>query len=58
MDVQENTTMAIMQRISNPLGAVRQQEAKRIANHYVEALSIATPGLTQTVRTSGADQQE
>lgn len=59
MDVQENTTMAIMQRISNPLGAVRQQEAKRIANHYVEALSIATPGLTQTVRNlSGGNQQK
>lgn len=59
MDVQENTTMAIMQRISNLLGAVRQQEAKKIAGHYVEALSIATPGLNQTVRNlSGGNQQK
>lgn len=59
MDVQENATMAIMQRISNLLGAVRQQEAKKVASHYVETLSIATPGLNQTVRNlSGGNQQK
>ncbi|MBE7473645.1 MAG: D-xylose ABC transporter ATP-binding protein [Anaerolineae bacterium] len=59
MDVQENTTMAILQRISNLWGAVRQTEAKRITNHYIEALSIATPGLNQTVRNlSGGNQQK
>lgn len=59
MDVQENVTMAIMPRISNLLGAVRQQEAKKVASHYVEALSIATPGLNQTVRNlSGGNQQK
>ena len=59
MDVQENTTMAILQRISNLLGAVRQTEAKRISAHYVEALSIVTPSLTQTVRNlSGGNQQK
>lgn len=59
MDVQENTTMAIMQRISNLLGVVRQKEAKKISSHYVEALSIATPNLTQTVRNlSGGNQQK
>jgi len=59
MDVQENTTMAILHRISNLLGAVRQKEAKRISAHYVEALSIITPSLTQTVRNlSGGNQQK
>ena len=59
MDVQENTTMAIMQRISNLFGAVRQKEAKKISAHYVEALSIVTPSLTQTVRNlSGGNQQK
>jgi ribose transport system ATP-binding protein len=59
MDVQENVTMAILQRISNLLGAVKQKEAKKISAHYVEALSIATPGLTQTVRNlSGGNQQK
>lgn len=59
MDVQENTTMAILQRISNLWGAIRQTEAKRISTHYVEALSIATPRLTQTVRNlSGGNQQK
>lgn len=59
MDVQENTTMAIMQRISNLFGAVKQREAKKISSHYVEALSIATPGLSQTVRNlSGGNQQK
>jgi len=59
MDVQENTTMAILHRISNLLGAVRQKEAKRVSAHYVEALSIMTPSLTQTVRNlSGGNQQK
>jgi ribose transport system ATP-binding protein len=59
MDVQENMTMAILQRISNLIGVVKQKEAKKVANHYVEALSIATPGLTQTVRNlSGGNQQK
>lgn len=59
MDVQENTTMAVLQRISNLFGAVRQTEARRISNHYIEALSIATPGLNQTVRNlSGGNQQK
>lgn len=59
MDVQENTTMAILQRISNLWGAVKQKEAKKIATHYVNALSIATPSLSQTVRNlSGGNQQK
>ncbi|GIK39818.1 MAG: ribose import ATP-binding protein RbsA [Chloroflexota bacterium] len=59
MNVQENTTMTILRRISNLLGAVKQTEAKRISAHYVETLSILTPSLTQTVRNlSGGNQQK
>lgn len=59
MDVQENTTMAVLQRISNVLGAVKTKEAKRITNEYVAALSIATPSISQTVRNlSGGNQQK
>ncbi len=59
MDVQENTTMAVLPRISNVLGAVKNKEAKRITNEYVAALSIATPSISQTVRhLSGGNQQK
>ncbi|MCB0191400.1 MAG: sugar ABC transporter ATP-binding protein [Anaerolineae bacterium] len=59
MDVQENATMAILHRISNILGAINGKEAKEISAHYVEALSIVTPGLHQTVRNlSGGNQQK
>jgi ribose transport system ATP-binding protein len=59
MDVQENTTMAILRRISNLLGAVRRKEAKKISTHYVETLSIVTPSLRQIVRNlSGGNQQK
>lgn len=59
MNVQDNTTMAVLPRISNRLGAVKNNEAKRITAAYVDALSIATPSLTQTVRhLSGGNQQK
>lgn len=59
MDVQENTTLAILHRISNLLGAIRKREAQRISAHYVDALSIVTAGLTQKVRNlSGGNQQK
>ena len=59
MTVQENITMAILQRISNLFGAVRQKEAKQVSAHYVKTLSIATPSLNQTVRNlSGGNQQK
>jgi ABC-type sugar transport system ATPase subunit len=59
MDVQDNTTMTILQRISNALGAIKNKEAKRITADYVQTLSIATPSLGQTVRhLSGGNQQK
>lgn len=59
MDVQENSTLTILHRIANWLGAVQQKQAQKIATHYVQSLSIVTPGLTQKVRhLSGGNQQK
>ena len=59
MDVKQNTTMAILQRISNLLGAISTKKESDIAARYVEALSIATPSLSQTVSNlSGGNQQK
>ncbi|MBK8902517.1 MAG: sugar ABC transporter ATP-binding protein [Anaerolineaceae bacterium] len=59
MDVKDNTTMAILPRISNMFGAIKNGEAKKVTREYVSALSIATPGLAQRVRNlSGGNQQK
>ena len=59
MDVKENSTMAILRRISNPLAAIRAGEQRRIAQSYVDTLAIATPGLSQIVSNlSGGNQQK
>jgi ribose transport system ATP-binding protein len=59
MDVKQNTTMAILKRISNLLGTMRSKKEKEVSAHYVEALSIATPSLAQTVNNlSGGNQQK
>jgi ABC-type sugar transport system ATPase subunit len=59
MDVKQNTTLAILRRISNRFGAVRSRSEREIAAHYREALSIATSGLSKTVKyLSGGNQQK
>lgn len=59
MTVRDNITMAILRRISGLLGAVSQRKENDIAKHYVDALSVITPSLTQTVRNlSGGNQQK
>jgi ABC-type sugar transport system ATPase subunit len=59
MDVKENTTMPILQRISNMLAAVQTKKETEIAGRYVEALSIVTPSLSQAVNNlSGGNQQK
>jgi ribose transport system ATP-binding protein len=59
MDVKENSTMAILRRISNSLAAVRAGEQRRIAQSYVDTLAIATPSLSQIVNNlSGGNQQK
>lgn len=59
MDIKENTTLAILRRISNRFGAVSLRREREIAAHYREALSIATSGLSKTVKfLSGGNQQK
>jgi ribose transport system ATP-binding protein len=59
MTVKENITLAILRRISNVLGGVRAGNERDIAQNYIKALSIATPGMDQTVRNlSGGNQQK
>ena len=59
MDVKQNTTLAILRRISNRFGAVRLKNERQIATHYRDALSIATSDLSKTVKfLSGGNQQK
>ncbi len=59
MDVKQNTTLAILKRISNAVGTVRADSEKEIASEYVKTLSIATPSISQQVgNLSGGNQQK
>jgi ABC-type sugar transport system ATPase subunit len=59
MTVAQNTTMAILRRISNALAMIRNREVKDIATRYVDMLDIATPGINQIVNNlSGGNQQK
>jgi ribose transport system ATP-binding protein len=59
MDVKSNITLAILKRISGLAGNVRARAQREIAEEYVKALSIATPGISQiTSSLSGGNQQK
>jgi ABC-type sugar transport system ATPase subunit len=59
MTVAQNTTMAILRRISNALGMMKAKEERIIATRYTEMLSIATPSINQIVNNlSGGNQQK
>ena len=59
MDIKQNTTLAILRRISNRFGAVRSKREKEISAHYRETLSIATSDLSKIVKyLSGGNQQK
>jgi ribose transport system ATP-binding protein len=59
MDVTQNTTLAILRRISNRFGYVRPGSEREIAAHYRDTLSIATSSLSKTVKfLSGGNQQK
>jgi len=59
MDVKSNISLAILRRISGATGAINARTERDIANHYVDALSIATPSISQTVSNlSGGNQQK
>jgi ABC-type sugar transport system ATPase subunit len=59
MDVAQNTSLAVLERISAALGAIDVRRERAIAAEYVERLSIATPSLTKVVSgLSGGNQQK
>lgn len=59
MDVKENTTLAILRRISNRFGTVSLKSEREIATHYRETLSIVTSRLSKAVKyLSGGNQQK
>jgi ribose transport system ATP-binding protein len=59
MDVKQNTTLAVLERISSALGAIDANQERTIAEQYVEMLAIATPSITKVVSgLSGGNQQK
>jgi ribose transport system ATP-binding protein len=59
MDVKENITLTVLDQIKRIFNIINQQKQNEIANRYVMALSIATPGLAQHVNNlSGGNQQK
>lgn len=59
MDVKENMTLSILQRISGLLGFVHSDKQQEMAHHYKNRLGIQTPGLWQIIRNlSGGNQQK
>ncbi len=59
MDVATNVVLASLKKFMNTLGIVNRPRAHTAAEHYVQALSIKTPGITQKVKNlSGGNQQK
>jgi ribose transport system ATP-binding protein len=59
MDVKQNTTLVVIERISNTLGAIDAREERAITERYVEMLEIATPSIAKVVSgLSGGNQQK
>jgi ribose transport system ATP-binding protein len=59
MDVKQNTTLAVLERLSRAFGAIDAQQERQIATKYVQVLSIATPSIAKVVSDlSGGNQQK
>ncbi len=59
MDVKENASMAIMQRLSNLLGMINFNQQTEIVKSYVKKLDIATSSLDKPINElSGGNQQK
>ncbi|MCX6029832.1 MAG: sugar ABC transporter ATP-binding protein [Chloroflexi bacterium] len=59
LDVETNIVLASFKKFLGALGWVNSAKTRTAAAHYVEALSIRTPGLQQQVRNlSGGNQQK
>ncbi|MBI1260019.1 MAG: ATP-binding cassette domain-containing protein [Chloroflexi bacterium] len=59
MNVQENTTLALLNRISQLLGWIPRHQEREISAEYRDMLDIQTPSLQQIIRNlSGGNQQK
>jgi ABC-type sugar transport system ATPase subunit len=59
MDVKQNITLAVIERISSALGAIDAKQERAIADRYVKMLAIATPSIAKIVGgLSGGNQQK
>ena len=59
MDVKQNTTLAILRRISNRFGSVRSRSEREIASHYRDHFRLPHLDLSKTVKfLSGGNQQK
>ena len=59
LDVETNIVLATFKKFLGALGWVNSAKTRATAAHYVEALSIRTPGLQQQVKNlSGGNQQK
>ncbi len=59
MDVEANIVLASYEDYLGALGIVKDAKAADVAEHYVDALSIKTPSIEQTVKNlSGGNQQK
>ncbi len=59
LDVETNIVLATFKKFLGALGWVNSRKTRATAAHYVEALSIRTPGLQQLVKNlSGGNQQK
>ena len=59
MGVKQNITLTVIKRLSNLIGTISGKREWAVADHYVQALAIATPDIEQIVgRLSGGNQQK
>jgi ribose transport system ATP-binding protein len=59
LDVETNTVLASMRRFVNGIGWVNTAKTRKVAQGYVNSLTIKTPGLAQRVKNlSGGNQQK
>jgi ABC-type sugar transport system ATPase subunit len=59
MDVKQNTSLAVLKRISRMFGVIDSKQERAIANRYVKMLAIATPDISKAVSgLSGGNQQK
>jgi ABC-type sugar transport system ATPase subunit len=59
MDVKQNITLAVINRISNLIGTINAKQERTITEQFVAALSIATSSIAKVVSSlSGGNQQK